>query len=135
MYRLFISHSWTHGVQYSRLINLLDARPYFKFHDYSVPRDDPIHNAANDRELYWAIYRQMLLCHVVLVLAGVYATYSRWIDKEIRIASREFTTPKPIIGIKPWGHVNVSSTVSRHALEIVGWNTNSVVEAIRRWAL
>jgi hypothetical protein len=37
---------------------------------------------------------------VVLILAGVYATYSKWIDAEIRIA-KEYG--KPIIAIEPWG--------------------------------
>jgi hypothetical protein len=35
-----------------------------------------------------------------LIMAGVYSTYSKWINNEIKAAKRGFTSPKPIIGIK-----------------------------------
>ncbi len=133
-YNLFISHSWTYEDHYRRLINLLQKRKYFKFKDYSVPPDDPIHTSGSDRELYEAIKNQMKPCHVVLVLAGVYATYSKWIQKEILIAKKEFTIPKPIIAIVPRGQIKISRKVRENADEIVGWNTESIVRAIRRWA-
>jgi hypothetical protein len=134
-YNLFISHSWTYSDAYDRLVQLLDARPYFSYKNYSVPKDDPIHDAPNSGALYDAIKQQMSSCHIVLVLAGVYSTYSTWIKKEIKIAQSEFTTPKPIIGIKPWAQANVSSVVSDAAEEIVAWNTESIVNAIRAHAL
>ncbi len=131
-YNLFISHSWSYGDAYEKLIALLKGRPYFDFRDYSVPKDDPIHNAPNSQALYDAIKRQMAPCHVVLVMAGVYVTYSTWIQKELRIAKTEFQIPKPIIAIKPWAQTNISQFVRENSDEIVGWNTESVVEAIRR---
>lgn len=134
-YNLFISHSWSFSDAYEKLIALLEERAYFSFKDYSVPRDDPIHNAPNSHELYEAIKRQMTPCHVVLILAGVYATYSTWIKKEIHIAKTEFQSPKPIIAIKPWAQTNISQPVSENADEIVGWNTDSIVDAIRRHSL
>lgn len=134
-HNLFISHSWSYSSAYEKLIALLEKRPYFSFKDYSVPRDDPIHNAPNSRELYEAIERQMTPCHVVLILAGVYATYSTWIKKEIRIAKTEFQYPKPIIAIKPWAQTNISQIVAENADEIVRWNTDSIVDAIRRHSL
>ena len=72
--------------------------------NYSVPKDDPIHNARTDAQLRAAIRNQMIPCHVVLIMAGVYSTYSKWIGIEIEIAQRGFLTPKPIIAIKPWGN-------------------------------
>lgn len=89
VYNIFISHSWTYGDAYDHLISLLRSRPYFNFVDYLVPKNDPIHNPANDRQLYEVIRNKMRPCHVVLVMAGVYSTYSRWINKEIRIAKKE----------------------------------------------
>ena len=114
-YNLFISHSWTYTDAYERLVNLLDKRQYFAFKNYSVPKDDPIHNARSDAQLRAAIRNQMIPCHVVLIMAGVYSTYSKWIGIEIEIAQRGFLTPKPIIAIKPWGNTNVSSVVSAAA--------------------
>ena len=134
-YNIFISHSWSYSDAYEKLIALLKKRPYFSFRDYSVPRDDPIHNAPTSRELYQAIKRQMTPCHIVLILAGVYATYSTWIDREIRIAKTEFQYPKPIIAIRPWAQRKISRIVAENADEIVGWNTDSIVNAIRRHSL
>ena len=134
-YNLFISHSWGYSDAYEKLIALLKKRPYFDFRDYSLPKDDPIHNAPNSQELYEAIKRQMTLCHVVLVMAGVYATYSTWIKKGICIAKTEFQHPKPVIAIMPRAQTNVSQFVAENAAEIDGWNTDSIVDAIRRLAL
>ena len=77
VFNLFISHSWTYGDQHDRLIELLNNRPYFGFIDYSVPEDDPIHDAPYDWQLYEAIKNKIRPCHVVIILAGVYSTYSK----------------------------------------------------------
>ena len=100
-YNLFISHSWSYSDSYERLVELLRRRKYFVFRDYSVPRGDPIHNAGTDAQLLNAIRSKMAPCSAVLILAGVYATYSKWIDKEIKLAARGFDIQKPIIAIKP----------------------------------
>ena len=130
-FNLFISHSWTYGDQYARLVELLRARPYFVFRDYSVPKDDPIHHANSVSQLRAAIRSKMSPCGVVLVLAGVYSTHSKWINEEIALASNGFVKPKPIIAIEPWGSEHTSRPVKEAADRIVGWNTESVVGAIR----
>ena len=131
-YNLFISHSWQYGDQYNRLWNLLQARRYFAFSDYSVARSDPIHGAANDAQLRRGIRNQMSPCHVVLILAGVYSSYSKWINIEIELAREGFRIPKPIIGIRPRGNMLISRKVREAADEIVHWNTESIVRSIRR---
>ena len=133
-YNLFISHSWTYGDQYDRLVNLLRARPYFQFRNYSVSQDDPIHYVGTDAQLREAIWRQMSPCSAVLILAGVYATYSKWINIEIDLAKRGFMYPKPVIAIRPWGSERTSVPVREAADIEVGWNTASVVSAIREVA-
>jgi hypothetical protein len=133
-YSIFISHSWAYGDAYEKLTTLLKAAPYFAYKDYSIPKDDPIHNAPNAAQLYEAIKRQIAPTQVVVILAGVYATYSKWIDQEIRIAKREFPSPKPILAIEPWGAEKTSQTVKDNADKIVGWNTDSIVQAIRELA-
>ena len=133
-YNLFITHSWAYGNQYENLINLLDKRGYFFYRDYSVPKNDPLHTRGTDRALYNAIKNQIKLSSVVLILAGVYGSYSKWIDKEIQIAQTEFSSIKPIIAIKPWGSQRTSTKVKNAADKIVGWNTESIVSAIRELA-
>ena len=103
-YNLFISHSWAYSNAYEGLIDLLEKDFSFSYKNYSVPKDDPIHNAGTDKELYEAIKEQIAHASVVIILAGVYSSYSKWINKEIQIAQTEFTTPKKIIAVQPWGY-------------------------------
>lgn len=128
MYNLFISHSWVYNHQYEGLVKLLDAAPYFSYKNYSVPKDDPIHNAPTNLALKTAIRRQMASTSCVLILAGVYSTYSKWINIEIELAKE---LGKRIIAIEPWASERTSSVVKDSADKIVGWNTNSIVNAIR----
>lgn len=131
-HNLFISHSWNYSDQYYRLVRLLQNRRYFKFKNYSVPRDDPIHEAGTDAKLLQAIRGQMAPCGVVLILAGVYGSYSKWIDKEIDLAEEGFDNGrKPIIAIVPRGSKRISARVKGAADRVVGWNTDSIVDAIR----
>lgn len=51
---IFISHSWSYSDKYEGVIKLLD-KTNIDYKNYSVPKDDPIHNAKNDKELYEAI--------------------------------------------------------------------------------
>ena len=133
-HNLFISHSWSYPNQYDNLVRLLRARSYFTFKDYSVPRTDPIHNAGTDAKLREAIRNKMAPCGVVLILAGVYASYSKWIDKEIALAENGFGQRKPIIAIEPWGSERTSARVKEAADRIVKWNTESVVGAVKELA-
>jgi hypothetical protein len=131
MYRLFISHSWTYSDAYEKLIGLLDAAPGFAYLNYSVPKDDPIHNAPNAAALRAAIQRQMAPAQVIVVLAGVYATHSKWINEEVALAKQNLLFPKPMLAIEPWASERTSAIVKDNADRIVKWNTNSIVTAIR----
>jgi len=131
-YNLFISHSWAYGDAYDRLCDMLRAAPRFEYKDYSVPKDNPIHNANNTAQLRAAIKAQMSSASAVLIMAGKYATYSKWINEEISLAQNGFMYKKPIIAITPWGAQQISSVVRDAADEITGWNTSSILDAIRR---
>jgi hypothetical protein len=131
-HNLFISHSWQYSDSYEKLCDLLDQRSYFKYRNFSVPKNDPVHTNGTDKQLTEAIYNRLKLCHVILVMGGVYSSYSKWINKEIEIANKRFSTPKPIICIKPWGQTRMSKIVQDNATEIVNWNTESIVAAIRK---
>lgn len=130
-YHIFISHSWAYPDAYEGLIKLLDKDPNFSYSDYSVPKNDPIHNAETSKELYNAIKAQVSKASVVIIMAGVYSTYSKWINKEIEIAQTEFLIPKPIIAVEPWASEKTSVKVKDAADKIVGWNSSSIINAIK----
>ena len=128
IYNLFISHSWNYSDAYEKLVNLLNAKTYFNYKNYSVPKNDPIHHCPYDWQLKAAIENKIRPASCVLILAGVYSTYSKWINIEIELAK---SMNKKIIAIEPWGSEKTSRTVKDAADVIVGWNTDSIVNAIR----
>lgn len=130
-YHLFISHSWAYSDAYEKLIALLDKDSSFSYANFSVPKNDPIHTNGTDKELYAAIKEQISHASVVLILAGVYSSYSKWIDKEIKIAKTEFNIAKPIIAVEPWGSEKTSMSVKDAANSIVKWNSKSIIDAIK----
>ena len=131
-FNLFISHSWSYGHQYSRLVQLLDNDPWFSYKNYSVPKTDPI-DASTETKLRAAIIEQISHVHVVLLPAGVYASHSDWIKIELDIAKNAFSRRKPILAIKPYGQ-DRTTYLKGDADTLVNWNTSSIVSAIRELA-
>lgn len=128
-YKVFISHAWAYNADYYRLEQFLNEAPNFYWENLSVPRHDPIKNA---QQLTYELNAQMRPANVFLILAGMYVAHSEWIQYEINFARR---IGRPIIGIRPWGSVNMPLAVQNGADEIVGWNTDTIVSAIRHHAL
>ncbi|MYC07797.1 MAG: nuclease [Chloroflexi bacterium] len=127
-YDLFISHAWTYDDDYYRLVQFLDDANWFKYRNYSVPQHDPL-DANNASRLMAALDRQIRPVNVVLIISGMYVTYRDWIQYEIEVAQ---SYNKPVVGIRPWGSQRVPVAVQSAATEMVGWNTSSIVGAIRR---
>jgi serine protease inhibitor len=125
-YRLFISHSWAYGDAYDRIVEMLDEQG-LDYYNHSVPKNDPIHTNGTQKQLREAIDAQMRGASCVLILAGVYASYSKWINEEIDIAK---SYGKPIIAIEPWGSEKTSKVVKDNADKVVKWQGRSIVNAI-----
>lgn len=126
-YRLFISHSWSYDKNYQRVIELIKSQN-LDFYDHSVPKDNPIHTSGTDEELYQAIEAKIKGTSCILILAGVYSTYSKWIQKEIEIAQKY---GKAIIAIEPWDAEKTSTVVKKAANKIVKWQGKSIADAIK----
>lgn len=126
-YRIFISHSWTYSDQYERLVQILNNNGFY-FYNHSVPKDDPVHTNGTQKQLREAITNHIRGTQCVLILAGVYSSYSKWINEEIQIAQ---TMGKPIIAIEPWGAERTSTVVKNAANKIVGWNGPAIIRAIQ----
>ncbi len=129
-YRIFISHAWKYNAEYYRLINFLNSAPYFKYANYSVPQHDPI-DAGNKKKLTEKLKNQIRPVEVVIILGGMYASYSDWIQFEIDFSK---LLEKSILGVRPRGALRMPKAVQDASDEIVGWNTNSIVSAIRKLA-
>ena len=127
-YNLFISHRWGYRGDYERLVRLLDAAPRFSWKNYSVPAEAPF-EITSAPKLRRALHRQMRVTHVVLVIAGVYASYSDWMQEELELAE---SYDKPIVAVAPWRSRKTSVPCRQAAVEMVSWNTKSIVASIRR---
>lgn len=133
---VFISHSWAYSAHYETLAGWIFDEKWslgqasLDFRNYSVPKNDPIHDADNDEELKEAILKQIKMSHVIIIPTGMYANYSKWIQKEIE-GSLDYK--KPILAVNPWGQQRASGMVVDSASKLVGWNKESVVSGI--WEL
>lgn len=129
-YDVFISHAWKYNDQYYKLTELLEGHPYFIFRNYSVPEHDPIvFNTTSD--LYNQLAEQIRQSSVVLLIAGKYVKYRKWIQEEIKLAKKY---DKPIIAIRPWGADMLPSEAETKADVIVNWQASSIVSAIREYS-
>ena len=126
-YRLFISHAWSHSERYQRAISFINASPNFTWTNYSVPVDKKFGQMTR-----WALEeelrQQIRPVQCVVVLAGMYAAHSDWIQFEIDYAK---SLNKPILGIVPWGAQRTPLSVQLAANKMVGWNAASIVSGIR----
>ncbi len=129
-YDIFISHAWKYNDQYYKLTDLLKNYSYFKFRNYSVPEHDPIEFDTTS-ELYKQLDEQIRQSTVVLLIAGKYIKYRKWIKAEIKIAQKY---KKPIIAIRPWGADILPTEAETQANTIVNWQASSIVTAIRQYA-
>ena len=127
-YRLFISHAWGYNDEYYKLEKMLVAYPNFEFRNYSVPEHDSFDTGAS---LTKKLLDRMNPAQVVIVLAGMYATHSKWIQFEIDEAKR---LKKPIICVKPWGQERIPQSIQDNAAIIHGWNVAPIVSSIRELA-
>ena len=130
-YRLFISHAWHRHEGYDRMLQFLNEAPNFIYSNYSVPLDKAFDKMSNS-QLEEEIKQQIRPVESVIILGGIYVSYSKWIQFEIDFAK---SLMKPIIGIQPWGAQRMPLAVQNAANIIVGWNTSSIVKAIREYSI
>lgn len=127
-HRLFVSHAWRYENDYTRITEFLDPAPNFSYSNYSVPKPKAF-EYMNNAQLKEQLRYQINPTQCVIILGGMYVAHSDWIQFEIDHA---LAAKKPILGIELWGAERVPQALTNAATEIVGWNTSSIVAAIRR---
>jgi len=133
-YNIFISHAWKYSEHYYQIVKWLNeaqAEGKLSWKNYSVPEHDPLidpNTIIGKNKLKAELREQIAPATAVIVLAGMYASYSDWIDYEID-TSISYSN-KYIIGVKPWGQERVPSKITNNANTIVSWSKSSVIAAI-----
>ncbi len=132
-YHIFISHAWKYSEHYKKVvqwINEAQQEGTLKWKNYSVPSHDPLIDpgtTVGKIKLKEELKGQIRPANIVIILSGMYAAHSEWIDFEIDTA---VDSKKYIIGVKPWGQERVPTKISSNATAMVGWNKDSVINAI-----
>lgn len=126
---LFISHAWRYDDAYLTLVKWFNNEPNFLWKNCSIPSTDAL-AAKTTAALEEGISAQIRPAQGVLIIAGMYAAHSGWIDYEIGEAKR---MNKVIIGVRPWGQERLPIKVQEAATTLVNWNSASIVEGIRNY--
>ena len=129
-YHIFISHSWNYPDDLENLRSLLRNRGYFNVEFEEASANEPI-NSENATYIKQRLKQKIENSNIVLGIAGIYASYSEWMAWEL---DKAIELGVPIVGVVPRGQERISTTVSSRSKEDVHWNTESIVEAIRKWA-
>ena len=127
-YNVFISHAWTYSEDYYKIVQFLNEAANFSWRNLSVPTHDRLPTA----ELEARLRDQMRPADVFLIIGGMYAAHSDWIDFELTFARR---IGRPVVGVQKWGSERMPVAIQRAAKEISGWSTVGIVGSIRRNAL
>ena len=124
---LFISHGWEYNDDYWTIVKWFNEEPNFEWKNCSVPSHDELPDKTK-RGLKNGLTRQISPAQGVIIIAGMYAAHSEWIDYEIDEAVR---MGKTIIGATPWGQERTPVKIRENANEMVGWNRSSLISAVR----
>lgn len=125
---VFISHAWQYDAHYNKVVEWLNSAPNFSWSNCSVPSTNTLPDTTS-KGLSLGLTRQINPAQVVLILGGMYAAHSEWIEYEISEAKR---LKKIIISITPWGQQRVPQIVQdASTCPMVGWNSASVIKAVR----
>lgn len=130
---IFISHAWKYSDAYNKVVSWLDEAEEegtLTWSNYSVPEHDPLidpDTTVGKNKLKEMLKGQISPASKVIVISGMYAAHSEWIDFEI---DTSVDYGKYIIGLKPWGQERVPTKIQNNADVMVGWNKKSLIDAV-----
>lgn len=128
---IFISHAWGYTEHYNKIIEWCNNANNFSWKNCSVPSTNALQDKTS-KGLSEGMTRQINPSQVVVILGGMYAAHSAWIEYEISEANR---LNKPIVAVKPLGQERIPKIVQDASwCEPVGWNSASVIGAIRHYS-
>lgn len=128
-YKIFISHSWSYTEDLDALQKLLNDRGYLNVEFLEATKKTPI-NSESAPYVKTILKGKILKSDIVLALAAIYASHSDWMIWELETAKANNI---PIVGVIPRGQERISAEVSKRSIVDVKWNTESIVDAIRRY--
>lgn len=101
----------------------------FKYSNYIFLKYES-YGEMSTSNLYDHLRGQIRPIESVVILGGLYVSYSKWIKFEVNFAKE---LQKPIVRVQPWGSDRTPKAVKQSANTIVGWNAKTIVSAIREY--
>jgi hypothetical protein len=141
-YKIFISHTWKHNIDYCNLIELLRYAKNFHYEIYSNPTVDNLF--VTEKTLLNELYNQIEQANIVMILTNMFVYDRPWVEKEINIATKY---GKPIIALKSkiiknvppiysdnYKHISCIARTNRNIKAIIPWNTLDIINAIIKYS-
>lgn len=128
--RVYAVHGWEKDEDYVRLFEYLESADNFYYRALSDPEAGSSQGdgVAARRTMIGDALKQ---AECVVCTAGTWERHHDWARFTVDIANaREL----PIIAIEHFGPKNINIQLKAHAAETVGWDSRSIVDAIRREA-
>lgn len=124
---MFVSHFHEDEEHIKRLKDLLGAS--FVFKNSSVT-SDKFNRASNPDYIKSLLRTRISWAKTVICLIGPKTHDSDWVDYEVKNAAKQ---GKRIVGVFTWGakDSDIPLALDEFADAIVGWNKDSIIEAIK----
>jgi hypothetical protein len=126
---LFLTHAWRYHDDWMRMVDLLNVEGVRTWRNFSLPWYDPALDPRTEeggKAVRWGLETQIIPCHAVVLLAGVYQQVGcrKWVELEIEFARSH---RKLVIAVPPWGATDVPADVQALADTIAPWDGASII--------
>ena len=130
-YPIFLSYSWAEQDGNERITSLMEnyrlANEEFAYEYYTVSKDDPVQFLPSNKALANAIVTQMQKCSCVIILAGVFEEFKRWINLELDTAKK---LKIPVILVEAVNPKHTNYREKRAAVATVKWDFKELGDTI-----
>ena len=128
--KLYAVHGWIRDEDYSRLFEFIESADNFFYRALSNPEAQlgPGDGVAARRT---AIVEALKDTECVVCAAGTWERFNDWARYTLDAAR---AADLPVVAVEHFGPQNMDSRLKGYAAEVVGWDSRSIVDAIRRQA-
>jgi hypothetical protein len=128
--RVYAVHGWQRDEDYARLFEYMESADNFYYKAVSNPDEkSPLGEGAAVRRTL--IGEALKNAECVVCPAGTWERFNEWARYTLDVAR---SLDLPVVAIEHFGPKNMDLYLKGYASETVGWDSRSIVDAIRREA-
>ena len=124
-YQLFITRVAETDEEYERFVGRLDDAYDFNYENHS---DNVLSGKSDKEELKNTLKDTINGVEMVIILAGLYPTYSNMIWAVIELSHE---LKKPVLLIRPYGMEDVPAELEEASNGVIGWSASCIAGAIK----